>query len=363
MRFLLRILIGVIIISLFSCDNTKPKIISFNVGFDPLYIKTFQYKGEHLVYFAETTTAQSVKIFRMDGTLYDKISTDSISSLFSEILKVELCYPDTVLYMTKSYLLMTGRIGRIQEALHIDSLYKNESDYYKFSTPTRNNSLVYKDRRGKHIIYGLSWYIEKGGDRQKISEKRYYSTFFKKYHLGVYDCSTGEVRSTAYYPYMFDHASKLLESSYYMISDGKIFVWSIFSDILLVLDFDDLHLIKKIRLESKYNKLGVKPQELDDTSKRKHYLEYENGYITQMYFQPETKTYYMVGPVQLHRSKKFRNYTLMTYDENFNKTGETLLDAGTYVPYKHFLTPEGMYVMIKSKDDEDYTKIRFELIH
>lgn len=361
----------------------KPKKeLTFDVGFPVTrkHTDTYISGGQELICFADVSTNKIIHFFTLDGKKQGSIPLDCVIDDGHEIDDFSIVSPDTILvntlYSNKIYIL--NRKGECLERIDLDKVVKHENgDQFEFY------SSAFQDFYSNgSVILGCSYRdnIKEQAPTDALENLRYFyskmfrSPYFLKIDNIFSDSLSYSVGPEAFYhKYVSDTGYVIVESSFYHHDNNRLFCFSAYSDKIFEVGINDLEVKTEIRVKSDHSSLGADPIPLNNETvgllqEKVNEALQTSGIITRLHYDRYRKLYYVMvyhdvpGGKGAYKNGE-RPWSLLVYDEQFNKKWETKFDEKEFIGGNILVCKEGLLVSnnVKSREDYDRKKARYML--
>ncbi|MDR2684158.1 MAG: hypothetical protein LBB53_02100 [Prevotellaceae bacterium] len=386
-----------LIILLNSCAN-KPQVFviqSFefktgmiNVSFQ--HVGLYEQDGTEYLYFVDKY--KDIKIFDFDGKLFDNIPLKNLIYDFA-VKKDKICggvqfvgNDSVVIHSSyRNNIGLINRKGDILQIVCIDSILhdsiKNLNEYHFSHAPNAanwQNDFLFSVRTGDKQIRN------KGLKPLTVEYyEDYYTTLYNTPYLlkinkffsdkPEYNFLANDLyKKINSYPYVDNGLNpfKVINNNIFILSREKPLIFKYFGK--------NYEKIEKIKVISKYTDLDympVSPKEVfcDFTTNQNNYEKYnENnklrGQVFNIFFNEKEQKYYVfVWHKQKNMeeyNKNGKNYSIITYNRNFKKLKEYLINTDLYAFGKAVMTSKGLLIQRKEQNltPDNYGTQIFDLL-
>ena len=312
--------------------------IIFDVGFNPNFnfVGTFFDKISHeeVIYFAEPVTNKQIKFFNIKGKLLDSINLENLSKMMPTINSLKVISRDTLLFFNYGEIVVVNKKGAVLKKIDLNKVISKDSsnDVFEISNDFGSN----KDCNGQNIILGINWSSNKI-DNKKLSYKDFFIKNFNKpsiIRLDNYltDSITYKFSLQNHYKSWYKEPKIFSEGFNYRQINGQLFIFSFFSNDILVFDIEKLKVIEKVCVKSNETSIGIKPLGVNETE-----FSGENvikkakaaGAITDIFYLANKHQYYIIVRHEVDEdnvgNEKDRPFSIIKYDELFNIVDEIIM--------------------------------------
>jgi len=391
MKYILIVILSQVLLSCSFEDEEENKVLeknnpytiteqTFRLDFRPTarasHVYTDYRKDESLVYFSDFVSAKKMSFFDLEGKHQFSVEVDSLVNTGVEILDAFVQHQDTIF-------LLENHSKNLYELDSTGSVRGfNAMDNYKSDLINEYRSSIYatfgSNRFSNCFYFSNELSIEnefnaKDGVERIDRLKKYYNISRKEPALISVSFIEGQdKKQIEYKPIFRDVQSEyaetddfLFEFSYYYISERYIFLASWYSDNVFVYDRIEDRRLKNILIESNYTAIGAIPpfkinkENLEKTQSLLDQRGKFNGRIMRVFYDDNKNFLYVLVEHELKgRSSKenlaVRPWSLIVYNEDFEKVYEKAFEQGVYRMTFTKLTPRGL--MILQQDKEQYEK-------
>jgi hypothetical protein len=393
-------------ICFFSCGSIEKnryetvKQIEFDTGFNFTQQNCGIYydyeQGKDCFYFGDPLTAKCIKTFSIDGKLKDSIPISSIfKEYYDEIRGICVFSSDTVI-LTTSYTNKIAHInnkGEIIKKIKIDSLLtdtlKYNMQFYPSSFSNVSNS--------PNTLLFRSWaeyddvFLKRGNSDTIIANGSYY-LFKEEYSLPYFLLVKGfttnkivlkfggnDIYQDLYGDDNGEYTGANIDfTNFFKYAGSNIFMLSSYSDCLYEIDGKELNISNKIKIESKHTTIGVLPFicDINDSSyiekRRMHEKEILiHGMLENILYNKSSDEYYVFVSHTLNSVEEcdsygdygtYRPFSIIVYDNKFENPREYKFEGNKYSHRISFVTNEGLAILRKNNNAQDYGKQIFDII-
>ena len=357
-----------------SCNKTievetfeSKETIIFNIGFKP----EFRFAGsffdeinnEEVIYFAEPVTNKQIKFFNAKGEFLDSINLESLSKSSSHLNSLKIISRDTIMFLNYNEIIVLNKNGRVCKRVDLKKVISNNAsnDIFEFTDSFRGNKYTNKEK----MILGLSWSSNKF-DNKTLSYEDFFIKSFSKpsiIRLDNYltDSITYKFSSQNHYKSWYKEPKIFSEGFNYRQINGQLFIFSFFSNEILIFDIEKLKVIRKISINSNLTSIGIEPYNVNETefSGEKAMVKAKSaGAITDIFYLANKKQYYVLVRHELDEEKilneKERPFSIIKYDSFFNKLSEMVINDTDvdFYGYSVLETKDGFMMLNKKNTNE-----------
>jgi len=343
----------VILITILSCTRTnhsslnleKHDIVSFNTGFTlwGIHWGTIKVSKDTLIYFADVMTNKKIIFFSLTGEKIKTIPLDTILKKHIEIDDICVKSLDSVIVLARyaNQIYFINGIGNITKHIDLDPyLFINGYEFEVYSTSFPNSDFCLNN----DFLFGMG--LAKFSD-EGLTRQQYLYNFFKtKYHLD-YFIKFSNLSDSIYFKTGFNqlYASFkpnqfIVEGNYFRFVNNKIFVLTAYKDTVYELD-TDFNILDRHKIVSDYTNLDlgrniVDIKDVDNDPDYTNVIAQTCGWLSVFYYDAFQKRYYVTvyHKVNVKNERKDRAenrpWSLLVYDNKFNKLGEFVFNGKEY---------------------------------
>ncbi len=326
---------------------------------------------QEYMYFGNVVTDKVIKLFSFENGLVRKIPLDKVTNE-ENIEDFSIISLDTIIVLSQytNKLFFINREGDIWKKIALDSLIIHPTkDYYEFSTSPYSEINIDNSR----IILGADWREkdQKPDYKTQLEEIKdfYYNLWKSDRYLrinidanGINDYRFGCSLYNTFFP--DDSIVDFIELDNYYIANNDIFVWSDYSNKIMILNSDSLTIKKTIKIESKLSPIGANLIPINEKTVTKlQELTLKNartsGIITRIFYDSHNNIYYFVMLKQISydffEKYKYRPSILMIFDKEFNKIEEFNITRDQ----KGFIFSSNKGLLLNKIDDSKSENIKY----
>jgi len=310
------------------------------------------------IYFSNTVSKKKIKVFDTLGREKWVVHLDSICKSGVEISALSVINRDTIfaLIAYSNRLLMLDRNGHVFNEITLDAAPFNDGYLYEYFSPC----VFAADRKSYTLFVGLGVHDavdNKPSESELTALKSFYTNLWRSSLVGKVDSLFSDnlhySNGCNIYKRVFpdDSTRLLVESNKFVLNDGKIYVFSWFSDSIFVYS-GDFSFEKAIPIVSEYTSIGFKPVEIttetmNELQRLHNQMLQSNGLISGLYFDSFRGLWYVVVLLEIpkgyYKEKRYRPWALLIYDKDFKKLKEFEFRENKYKPYL-LVTKRGVYI-------------------
>ncbi len=370
----------VVLLLFISCGKenaTVNKTIIFNTGFNITNRFSGAYYDKNankkLIFFADPVSRKKLKVFNDSGQLIKDVSLKNAVNFLHNIGGISVVSSDTII-LNSAYtnkLAFINSKGELWKKMDLGRYLDNKrGDVYElYSSPS---DFLLKDE----LFFFCEWrdnvLRKKSEDYNfNVFSEFHHNNFSGPYFFKVSDIYSNELTAEfgldSFYSNLSTKSVIYLEPPHYTIVNGDLFIISVYSDKLYLVDKENLKLKKEIEISSEYTSIGTTPFPIDNNTytniealnKQKAL---ESGYIARLHFDAVKKIYYAL----VFTSDKGANpkdvkswpFSIMTLDENFKKVDEIMMTDVDVMGAFSIMTDKGLmfYSNKNSNDAKSSTK-------
>jgi len=358
----------VILITILSCNRAnhtslnfkKHELVSYNTGFTAsgYHWGTIKVSKDTLIYFADVLTKKKITLFSLTGK---KIKTIPLDTVLKKYLKIDdICVKslDSVIVLARyaNQIYFINGTGNITKHIDLDPyLYINGYKFEVYSTVLPNSDFCLNN----DFIFAMG--LAKFSSEDTTRQKYLYDFFKTKYHLNYFikfsNLSDSIHTKTGFNQLYasFKPNKFIVEGSYFKFVNNRIFVLTGYKDTIYELD-TNFNVLAKHKILSDYTDLDlgkniVDIQDIDNDPNYPNILAQTCGRIDKFYYDAFRKRYYVTvsHKVNIKNKRKDRAenrpWSLLVYDNKFNKLGEFVFNGKEY--YDSFIIlKNGIFIKI-----------------
>ena len=353
--------------SLFSCDSdnkstsTIPSsklILSDSIRFKTGMITNGNYAGtlsssknqhDELFYFCNKNTSKKISFFNDKSELIDEVQLDSVLSRCFRIDGLDIISLDSIVILSSysNNLFFIDRQGSVFKQISLDGLIlKNLNDRFTFRSSRSDGRFVLNDST---IVLTATWEENTKIDFSKLSHnelmKEVIKSSWKTPNLVIIHNIFSE-KPTIDFNFnihrqvfnQFDSLAFLNFTNWYNFTNNNIIIWSFFSDEVILMD-SKTNILKKESIKSSKYKIGAKYFRINQQGPEKlqamvNNLGKSSTFISNVLYDTQRKIYYIrilhKIPLDWFETNYYRPWSLLVYDENFNKLEEIPFEDKKY---------------------------------
>jgi hypothetical protein len=372
---------SLLFILLNSCNNKKTapiftKEYSYNIGFDPSAIHSGSFfdmiSHTEYLYFADFNTNKCIKLFKIDNSKQtDSIPLKNIIKLLGDINGISIISRDTIVLnsVSTNKIALINSKGNCYKYIDMDALMNKDADHYELY------STFLKQKVYKHsILFHAEWYYnsddEKNGteptDKLKQMQYWYNHNFESSYFLKVSALDADSVKLqfglTNFYKSIVDKNSLFSDVPFYTYTHDQLFLYSVFNDHLFIINPTTLNLKDSLKISSKYSTVGNKPSPINEqTINRVQELSDElystTALVAGWHYDERSQRYFLILNHKIEKGVedkigyKKRPFSILIYNEKFEKIDEIMGDGNAYFGGFNIMTTKGLLIY-KNKTNE-----------
>lgn len=335
-----------------------------------------------LLYFTEPVTLKNIKIFDTNGSFVDSVPLNQAISELDEIQSITILSLDTIIISSfiSPKIVFLNRYGNCYKTINIEDILpdslKSSYEYYP--------SITYNYLDNANCIFFRSWpnYHKILSENNMYTNSmntnmyNYYKYFYESPFLFKLDVN-GD--STNYNFGCYNIYKNICDNNYlfdevpnFKILNNKVFIWSIYSNLLFEVDPNSLEIQNKINVNSEYTKTYTDPIKIDTTNleeqlKLQQDLNIYGGKIFNVFYNCLEKQYYLIIKHEVtnrNDSNSKKTFSIIIYNETFQKSKEYMMDETKYLYSSAIMLEEGlMFLTIdpkgSSKNNRTYEILDF----
>ncbi len=389
MKFILKI-IYYIFFFITACRQAEniPEIkntITFKTGFEASWV----YSGSFIdpkthteyIYFADPETTKCIKLFKLTGELTDSIPLKQTLHFLGVIKGISMRSRDTIIINSDHTNLLTviNRKGEFIKKILIDSLIKQSNgDHYELYSSLFQSKLI----NNSILFFSELRYNDKENEPEGLLESDLYfrrnlykAPFFCKISDYATNHPTAEFGLKNYYSEFAKPTDDFSESPRFTCVNNNVFLWTRYSDKLFIANPNTLTLKNKIKIKSRYTKIGVEPphinkntinhiQEINDS------IQSTAAQFGSIFYDVNKSSYYLLvyhstrSTLEREIGYKRMPYSIIKIDTTFTNFKEYKMNADTFFGWFSIMTTQGLFINNPSKnihESNTYTTFtRFE---
>jgi len=383
--------IGLLFFILWSCSSDENNIIkknslTFKTGFEASYRFSGIFieksnKTEYL-YFADPITAKCLKTFKLNGTLIDSVPFANALNFIGEVNGISVISRDTIILNSQitNLLVLINSKGQCIKKIYMDSLVNRnkKGDYFELSS-----SFLDKKTIGNSILFRAEWrYNHNESEPTDVIENLLF--FNKKQYNSPYFCKINFNDKTT--PVMFGLSNFYLNftsssSDYcndvplYTCVNNHLFLHTIYSNELFVINEKNLHIEKKIPITSRYTKIGATSFPINVSNIHKLQVIHDSiqstsGRLFNFFYNTNNNKYYVfiyhAVAASLEKTIGYKKlpYSILSMDSSFSDFKEYNIESNTYFGAFSIMTSQGLIINTPSNnrnENNEYTRFtKFE---
>ncbi|MBI3519980.1 MAG: hypothetical protein HY062_11560 [Bacteroidetes bacterium] len=360
---------------LYGCSETehlpiKKETYRFKTGFEAV----FRYSGSFIeqqtnteyLYFADPSTGKCLKIFDLNGVLTDSVPLTNAMSFIHDINGISVKSRDTII-LNSAYtnlLAVINHSGAFIKTVEMDSLLKDpQGNHYELYSSFLANKLY-----GNSILFYCEWRYnihdadmpDRLEDVLNFYKRNYTTPYFCK--LQDYCSNTPKVKLglTNYYSHFSKSDQNFQDVPRYTCVNNRVFLQTVYSNNLYVIDPASLTLQKIIPIQSMYSSIGAKPfpinkETIGNTQSIADSIMATTGAFFGVYYHAQTARYYITlyhaVPSYLEQQIGFKKlpYSFLSVDSNFTDFKEYKMPADSFFGGFSIMTRKGLLVNTPGK--------------
>ncbi len=367
-------------------QKAEPKeTYRFKTGFEAV----FRYSGSftesqtntEYLYFADPSTSKYLKIFDLGGQLVDSIPLSNAMEYIQELNGLTVKSRDSIILNSNytNLLAVINHKGEFIKRIEMDSLIKNpQGNHYElYSTWLAQKSY------GNSILFYTEWRYnlneaeikDRLADMLDFCKHNFHTPYFCKIDNYCTDTPKVSFGLTNYFETFAKETDDLSDIPMYTYVNGKLFLHTIYSDKLYIINPYTLQLDKIIKLTSNYSSIGAKPCPINKETIGKTQAYSDSIYATSgslfgvFYDSKKTRYYltlYHAVPSYLEQQIGFKKlpYSFISIDTTFSDFKEYKMSADTFFGGFSIMTRKGLLINTPGKnfhENNTYTTFtRFE---
>ncbi|MEX1192927.1 MAG: hypothetical protein WEA99_13235 [Brumimicrobium sp.] len=356
--------------------NEKRFILDFfpSIKFSGTFLKS----DKIFYFFCDPNTAKKIAFFNDKSELIQITSLNKIIENETNpyvVRDIHVLSKDSILLLKNQQnklVLLDGK-GNLLKDIDLSQFYSNNLDYELssyFIEEFSNN--FYKD--GIFLSCRLSprnfSHDAVIGERERLNQHRIEPLFiqfkdlFNDEELEVKKHLKGFLKGRYSKNYMGE-----LHMSFGKVISDKLLLTSILSDSVFIYNHKKMKITDTVKVKSKYTPIGGEPyfinkENMNNASILNREQTLFNGYIYRiLYDKKNGYTFFLV--THKRESKEYdkrdlkpRPFSIIAYDDDFNKVDETILDGERYLVGFCFITKDG--ILIRKRDNPKHNNKRNE---
>lgn len=375
---------------LFSCslDTSKSSIqqssrlmLTDSLSFKTRMAVRHQHSGtyfnektkEELFYFSNIASTKTIKFFNKDSILVDTVQLNSVlmQSNIHTIDAIDIISLDTILILSQNSntLFFIDRQGAVFKELSLDELFqKNSDDIYSFRAPVSGTILL----NDSTVVLQANWDRNKSENTSELSRLEYLKHYVKSYWTKpsllvinqIFDENPNFIFKYSIFPQVIDEIDStafLGEFSRYDFGNNQIISWTSYSDKIVLLDSASnvlsVNPIKSSKSEIGDQYFNINKENVDNFEEVLREHERTSSRIGNVIYDSNRNIYYIKvsdkRTLEWFNKNKYRQWSLLVYDEEFNKLEEISFDKKKYGNGMFKLSKLGLMIEVK-KEITDY---------
>ena len=340
------------------CNSEKSKTKSikkeykFEIGKNPdRYHERIYYdkqKKENCIYFSDAVTDKTIKVFDMNGNLLQNISLSPALNAIGKIRSIQMVSLDTIIINSSqtNKIAVINRQGEVWRKIHLDTLLTdkkgNHFELWTMITISPNGETLISPCEWRYNVRDVS---ENKEPKNDLDISRY---FHKNNFVSPYFCKISNLYSKKpiieYGLYNFYGNIGTSENIFaglprYAYVNNKLFVFSIYSDILFEIEPTTMKIKQKTKINSAHTSVGAKHLLKNDDITLGNIEDVVNlilrteGYVYDIEYDAINEQYYVIvfHKISINTPKEkqgnnARPFSLVIYDKAFKKLDEHTFD-------------------------------------
>mgnify|MGYP001156589458 FL=1 len=368
---------------LVSCQNNKQvhfikaDELVFDTDFKPSFFNSgrFYDKKNHqeFIYFADVRTFKELKIFTLEGVLKYKISLKDaiLGNYINRLILVDL---DTIILTTNyNYLnriFFLNKEGSCWKEIFLDTIITTpindefEIDVSRYGNVVNDNILyLHYDRL---FLKNELAPTNKYECEKYVNNNRYSAPYFLAFNIKDNNNRLGA--DSLYYKFTdINHYGP--GSANYCFINNKLFVFSSYSNKILIINPNTLQLEKEFYVKSAYTSLRNTFLKVgsDSTYEYHNVILQTKANIKKIEYDKVNDLYYVITLHEVNENAKIRGphraFSIHIYDKDFKKLNEQYFESNIYDPNNFIITSKGILIENSStkKEYDSVKKVKFSV--
>ena len=356
----------------------KAGSVEFKLGYSPSSSGTVSLSNREYLYFGDTRTFKCIDIVSFDGTLFSKIPLNEITNLGHQINDFYIKSIDSILVLSlySNQLFLINNKGNILKQIDLNRLFKQGKEYGLYSS-------IFQDFyfKGKILLNGhLNVLNEPDPFKDWVQFSKYLNSkiYSEPYFFQISNVFTDSMSLNTgldgFYLNFVTPDYEAVEGPHYYHTEDRLFCLSGYSDKIYEIDPYTFKIIKQFTVSSDFTKVSESPVPINKQTEGKiEFLLSNNGQtqgaIGNLLFDKYRNLFYVFvyhsvnADAPEERRRGNRPWSLLTYNENFEKMGEQKMPALHFEMHLAVVCKEGLLISTNNSFNDSYerSKAKFAL--
>lgn len=319
--------------------------------------------SQELIYMYDHDAQKEIKFYTLNGSLVKSVPLRTAKKMADNIAGISVISIDTIIINSDytNQILVINRNGEIWKKIDLtNNLIDKKQNQYEFVS-----SLFPANQNGSSILLNCCWRsnlkdaAQELPPRDNLAELTY---FYKNYYESPFFITLSNIFSDSpkieYHAYglckkILNNIEILAEPPSFTCIDNNIFIYSMHSDKLSIINRSDFSFSKSIQIKSEFTNIGVSTIKINaenmDKVRDSTIYKIENaGRIIRVLYNVRKKEYYCF--VKHEKTNKEINdkrnlFSIIVYKPDFQKKKEYVLDNRLYDYNSSIVTGNGLMIL------------------
>lgn len=341
--------------------------------------------SQELIYMYDHDAQKEIKFYTLNGSLVKSVSLRKSKKIVDNIASISVISIDTIIINSDytNQILVINRKGEIWKKIDLTNklIDKKQNQYEFVSSPFPAN------QNGSSLLLNCCWRLNLKDVAQELPPRdnlEELSYFYKNYYESPFFITLSNIFSDS--PKIDYHApglcKKILnnieilaEPPSFTCIENNIFIYSLHSDKLFIINRSDFSFSKSIQIKSEFTSIGastikINAENIDKVRDSTVYKIENTGRIIRVLFNVRKKEYYCFvkhKKTNKELNDKRNSFSIIVYKPDFQKKKEYVLDNRLYDYNSSIVTGYGLMILkndttknLLKNDKKTYSRLVFD---